>query len=131
MPKEQGSIAISVDEMTGIQALERIAPDLPMSQGKPLAMEFEYKRNGTQTLIAGLNIATGKVQAICGETLTEEEVTGIYRLLQPDDGKTLQMDLSGKSPYSMSISPNYARTSALFRLPWLYAASVCKTTNEN
>ncbi len=81
VPKEQGSIAISVDEMTGIQALERIAPDLPMSQGKPLAMEFEYKRNGTQTLIAGLNIATGKVQATCGETRTEEDFTRFIRQL--------------------------------------------------
>jgi len=59
--------------MTGIQALERIAEDLPMSEGKPLAREFEYKRNGTQTLIAGINIALGKVQAICQDTRTEED----------------------------------------------------------
>lgn len=42
VPKEEKSIAISVDEITGIQALDRRSPDLPMSQGKPLAMEFEY-----------------------------------------------------------------------------------------
>ncbi len=34
-----------------LQALERIAKDLPMSVDKPIAREFEYKRNGTQTLI--------------------------------------------------------------------------------
>ncbi len=59
--------------MTGIQALERIAKDLPLSSGKPLAREFEYKRNGTQTLIAGINIALGQVQAICQDTRTEED----------------------------------------------------------
>lgn len=59
--------------MTGIQALERIADDLPMSSGKPLAREFEYKRNGTQTLIAGIDIARGKVQAVCQDTRTEKD----------------------------------------------------------
>ncbi|MCP4887093.1 MAG: IS630 family transposase [Planctomycetaceae bacterium] len=66
-------ITFSVDEMTGIQALERIAPDQPMSPGNPVAREFEYKRNGTQTLIAALEIATGKVRAHCGDTRTEED----------------------------------------------------------
>lgn len=59
--------------MTGIQALERIATDLPMSPGKPVAREFEYKRHGTQTLIAGLQIASGEVTAACGDTRTEED----------------------------------------------------------
>lgn len=38
-----------------------------------MAREFEYKRNGTQTLIAALEIATGKVRAHCGDTRTEED----------------------------------------------------------
>jgi hypothetical protein len=38
--------------MTGIQALERIAPGLPMKPGKVERREFEYRRHGTQTLIA-------------------------------------------------------------------------------
>jgi len=66
-------IAFSIDEMTGIQALERIAADLPMSPGKPVAREFEYKRNGTQTLIAAMNVALGKITAHCGNTRTEAD----------------------------------------------------------
>lgn len=66
-------IVLSIDELTGAQALERIAEDLPMSPGKPLAREFEYKRHGTQTLIAAINVATGKVQGVCGDTRTEED----------------------------------------------------------
>ena len=73
IPNRAEEIAFSVDEMTGIQALERIAADLPMSAGKPLAREFEYKRHGTQTLIAALNIALGSVHAHCGATRTEED----------------------------------------------------------
>jgi len=63
----------SVDEMTGIQALERIAENLPMRPGKPLAREFEYKRNGTQTLIGAINVATGHVYGQCGDTRTEAD----------------------------------------------------------
>ena len=43
---------ISTDEMTGIQAKERKAPDKPMRPGQPRKREFEYIRHGTQTLIA-------------------------------------------------------------------------------
>jgi hypothetical protein len=60
-------------EMTGIQALKTIAPDLPMKPGKPQARELEYKRNATQTLIAAINVATGKVVAHCCDTRTKED----------------------------------------------------------
>ena len=66
-------LTLSVDEMTGIQALERIALDLPMAPGKPQAREFEYQRHGTQTLIAGFNVATWEVIGHCGDTRTETD----------------------------------------------------------
>ena len=59
---------VSIDEMTGIQALERIAPGLPMMPGKVQRREFEYRRHGTQTLIAAFNVATGKVEGMIGDT---------------------------------------------------------------
>ncbi|MBC7991801.1 MAG: transposase [Rhizobacter sp.] len=52
---------ISTDEMTGIQALERIAPTKPTKPGQEARMEFEYKRNGTQALIANFHVVTGEV----------------------------------------------------------------------
>ena len=64
VPQTENEIALSADEITGIQALERIAADLPLSAGKPVAREFEYKRGGTQTLIAAIDIALGKVELI-------------------------------------------------------------------
>ncbi|MFZ1537510.1 MAG: transposase [Chromatiaceae bacterium] len=72
-PQRDDEIVFSVDEMTGIQALERIVADLPMSPGKPLAREFEYQRHGTQTLVAAMNVVTGAIDAQCGETRTEED----------------------------------------------------------
>ena len=64
---------VCLDEMTGIQALERIAPTLPMRPGHVERREFEYKRHGTQTLIACFDVATGQVQGTIGSTRTEED----------------------------------------------------------
>lgn len=46
---QKGERTVCIDEMTGIQALERKAPDLPMRPGKVTRREFEYIRHGTQT----------------------------------------------------------------------------------
>jgi hypothetical protein len=70
--QEQGAYTISVDEMTGIQALERVAPGKGMAPGRVEHREFEYKRHGTLTLIANFNVATGAVPApSLGPTRTE------------------------------------------------------------
>ncbi len=59
--------------MTGIQALERAAPLLPMRPGKVERREYEYVRHGTQTLIAGFDVATGKVLGTVGSSRTEKD----------------------------------------------------------
>jgi hypothetical protein len=72
---------VSIDEMTGIQALERIAPGLPMTPGKVERREFEYRRHGTQTLIAAFDATTGKVEGVVGNTRTEEDFARFLRNL--------------------------------------------------
>jgi hypothetical protein len=60
--------------MTGIQALERAAPTLPVQPGKVERREFEYVRHGTQSLIANLAVATGQVGSpSLGPTRTEAD----------------------------------------------------------
>ena len=60
--------------MTGIQALERKAVDLPLRPGKVQRREFEYTRHGTQTLIANFDVVNGMVVApTCGDTRTEAD----------------------------------------------------------
>ena len=58
---EEGTHTVSVDEMTGIQALERIAPTKRMKPGQEERREFEYQRHGTQCLIGNFEVATGEV----------------------------------------------------------------------
>ena len=71
---EQGVHVISTDEKTGIQALERAAPTLPMRPGQVERREFEYIRHGTQCLTANFVVATGTVIApTISATRTEKE----------------------------------------------------------
>src|SRR5262249_11647536 len=54
---------IGVDEMTGIQALQRVAATLPMRPGRGERREFAYTRHGTVTLIGNLHVVTGELLA--------------------------------------------------------------------
>jgi len=69
-----GERIMSTDEMTGIQALERKHPTIPMGPGRMERREFEYIRHGTLTLIANFDVAQGHIVApSLGPTRTEED----------------------------------------------------------
>ncbi len=68
----QGDRTVTTDELTGIQALERKHPGLPMVPGKVERREFEYIRHGTCTAILSRDVVTGQVLApTLGPTRTE------------------------------------------------------------
>lgn len=69
---KQGQRTESVDEMTGVQALERKHPDLPILPGKVLRREFEYKRHGTLSFTCNFDVALGKLVA-CTASKTRNE----------------------------------------------------------
>jgi transposase len=56
-----GAVLLSVDEKTGIQAKSRRYPDQPMSAGSPARREFEYRRHGTVSIVAAMNVTSGQV----------------------------------------------------------------------
>jgi transposase len=71
---KQGECTVSTDEMTGVQALERKHPGLPLAPGHVLRREFEYERHGTRSFILSRDVVTGKLLApFCGPTRTEED----------------------------------------------------------
>src|SRR5262245_25994086 len=77
---------LCVDEMTGIQALERIAATLPRKPGQVERREFEYTRHGTVTLIGNFHVVTGELVApTLGPTRTEADfVAHIERTVKLD-----------------------------------------------
>ncbi len=71
---KEGEKVISNDEMTGVQALERKHPSLPLRPGKVERREFEYIRHGTLSFIVNFEVATGQVGCVsCGPTRTEQD----------------------------------------------------------
>lgn len=65
---------VSTDEKTGIQALERNAPDLPVKVGHTRKQEYEYTRHGTQCLIANWDVSEGQIiSSSIGDTRKEED----------------------------------------------------------
>ena len=58
-----GAVVVSVDEKSQVQALDRTAPMLPLRPGLAARRTHDYKRHGTTTLFAALDIATGKITA--------------------------------------------------------------------
>lgn len=55
------AVVLSIDEKSQIQALDRTQPGLPLNRGRGATMTHDYKRNGTTTLFAALNVLTGEV----------------------------------------------------------------------
>jgi transposase len=69
----QHAAVFCVDEKTAIQALDRLDPVLPLSPGRLERHGFEYKRNGTLSLYAALDVKTGKVHGKTAERHTSAE----------------------------------------------------------
>lgn len=71
---KEGTRTVSVDEMTGLQALERAAPDKPTQPAAVAKHEFEYIRHGTTTLIGNWDVVAGQMFACTlGPTRTEPD----------------------------------------------------------
>jgi len=69
----ENAVVVSIDEKSQIQALDRTAPLLPMRPGNPAQQTHDYKRHGTTTLFAALEIATGQVTDRCYDRHTHAE----------------------------------------------------------
>jgi DDE superfamily endonuclease len=107
---ERGEMTFSLDEMTGIQALERRMPDIPMKPGRCVKVEFEYLRHGAQALIASFNVASGHIaQADVGEHRAEEDLDTHLRALlaqHPKAPKTHKSDGLSQYPSIRSARPH-------------------------
>src|SRR5688572_2845235 len=67
------AVVLSVDEKSQIQALDRTQPGLPMKKGKAGTMTFDYKRNGTTTLFAAIDVLEGTVIGHCMQRHRHQE----------------------------------------------------------
>ena len=88
-PPEQ-AIVLCVDEKSQIQALDRTQPGLPLKKGRCGTMTHDYKRNGTTTLFAALEVLQGKVIGECYQRHRHQEFLRFLRRVDREfPGKTL------------------------------------------
>lgn len=88
MNPPEHALVLSLDEKSQVQALDRTQPGLPLKKGRAGTMTHDYKRNGTTTLFAALNILDGKVIGTCMPKHRHQEWLKFLRLIDeqtPDD----------------------------------------------
>ena len=80
----QQALVLCVDEKSQIQALDRTQPGLPLKKGRCGTMTHDYKRNGTTTLFAALELVQGKVIGQCYERHRHQEFLSFLRRLDQE-----------------------------------------------
>jgi transposase len=110
MSPPQHALVLCCDEKSQVQALDRTQPGLPMKKGRAATMTHDYKRNGTTTLFAALNVLDGQVIGQCQPRHTHVEWLKFLRQIDrvTPKGKTLHL-----------IADNYATHKHPKVLAWL------------
>jgi len=112
------ALVLCVDEKSQIQALDRTQPGLPMKKGRAGTMTHDYKRNGTTTLFAALNMLDGKVIGTCMPRHRHREFLRFLKLIDHQTPPRLDLHL---------VVDNYAthKTPAVKRCSRRIRASIC------
>ena len=87
------ALVLSVDEKSQIQALDRTQPGLPLKKGRAGTMTHDYKRHGTTTLFAALDVATGRVIGQCMQRHRHQEWLRFLRTIDRKTPKNLDLHL--------------------------------------
>ena len=102
------AVVLCMDEKSQIQALDRTQPTLPMKPGRAGTMTHDYKRNGTTTLFAALDVLTGKVIGQCLPRHRHQEFLKFLRTLDREFPRGLQLHLIPDN-YGTHGHPNVRR----------------------
>ena len=93
MSPPEHALVLCCDEKSQVQALDRTQPGLPLKKGRAATMTHDYKRNGTTTLFAALNVLDGQVIGQCQQRHTHTEWLKFLRKIDRETpkGKTLHL----------------------------------------
>jgi len=95
------AIVLSVDEKSQIQALDRTQPGLPLKRGRTGTMTHDYKRNGTTTLFAALDVLDGKVIGRCMQRHRHQEFIRFLNTIEAEVpvGRIVHVILDNYGPH--------------------------------
>ena len=99
MSPPEHAIVLCCDEKSQVQALDRTQPGLPLKKGRAATMTHDYKRNGTTTLFAALNVLDGQIIAQCQQRHRHTEWLKFLRKIDRETPKDKTLHL---------IADNYA-----------------------
>jgi hypothetical protein len=99
MSPPEHALVLSCDEKSQVQALERTQPGLPLKKGRAQTMTHDYKRHGTTTLFAALNMLDGQIIGQCQQRHTHAEWLKFLRKIDRETPKDKTLHL---------IADNYA-----------------------
>ena len=99
MSPPEHALVLCCDEKSQVQALDRTQPGLPMKKGRAQTMTHDYKRHGTTTLFAALNVLDGQVIGQCQQRHTHAEWIKFLRKIDRETPKDKALHL---------IADNYA-----------------------
>ncbi|HZW43467.1 MAG TPA: IS630 family transposase [Dermatophilaceae bacterium] len=89
----ENAVVLCMDEKTSIQALDHTQPSLPMAKGRAGTTTSDYKRHGTTTLFAALDVLTGSVIGSCMDKHRHEEFLKFLRTIDREVPKTLAVHM--------------------------------------
>jgi transposase len=99
MSPPEHALVLCCDEKSQVQALDRTQPGLPLKKGRAATMTHDYKRNGTTTLFAALNVLDGQVIGQCQQHHTHAEWLKFLKKIDRETPKNKTLHL---------IADNYA-----------------------
>ncbi|MEP7368452.1 MAG: IS630 family transposase [Dermatophilaceae bacterium] len=89
----ENAVVLCMDEKTSIQALDHTQPSLPMTKGRAGTTTSDYKRHGTTTLFAALDVLTGSLIGSCMDKHRHEEFLKFLRTIDREVPKTLAVHM--------------------------------------
>ncbi len=89
----ENALVLSADEKTSIQALDRTQRSLPMVKGRCGTMTHDYKRNGTTTLFAAMELGQGEVIATCMKRHRHQEWIKFLKMIDEQTPEELDLHL--------------------------------------
>src|SRR3989440_6509516 len=87
------AVVLCMDEKSQVQALDRTQPSLPMKPGRAGTMTHDYKRHGTTTVFAALNVLTGMILGSCMPRHRHQEFLAFLKLINRKVGRGKEIHL--------------------------------------
>jgi transposase len=125
MNPPERALVLCVDEKSQIQALDRTQPGLPLKKGRAQTMTHDYKRNGTTTLFAALDVKTGQVIGECQARHRAKEFISFLKKIDTAVDKVLDLHLilDNYSTHKTKQVQNWLKRHKRFKLHFIPTSS--------